>query len=376
MSKELLIDFRKSIHATPEISGHETQTRKKVSEFLSEYSKAKLIEFAHSALLAVFDSGKPGHTVVFRSELDALPIQEKNEFSYKSQVQGVSHMCGHDGHSTILCGLALKISENMPSSGKVVLLFQPSEENGKGARLVVNDEVFNKLKPDFVFALHNLPGYPLKKVLIRKNEFTAAVKTLVLKFHGKTAHAAEPEHGLNPAVNIADIINESVKLTNNNIHSDDFALITPVYSILGERAYGISAGYGELHLTLRCWTEERMEQLGEQILHFSKENSKKNNIDLEYSWAEVFAATKNNPKCVDIIEKSVNQIDSDYALMKYPFKWGEDFGVYTQQYKGAMFGLGAGEHTPALHNPDYDFPDELIETGINVFNKIRINILG
>lgn len=376
MSSKLLIDFRHALHAFPEVSEHETQTRKKVRTFLGKHTDAELIEFAHTALLAIFDSGKPGESILFRAELDALPIQEINDFEYKSQIENVSHKCGHDGHSTILCGLALKLQKEPPSSGKVMLLFQPAEENGKGAEAVVNSPEFQNIKPDYVYALHNLPGFPMHQVVLRKNSFTAAVKTLVLKFHGKTAHAAEPENGVNPATTIADIIQKSVSLTNNNPNSDDFQLITPVYANLGDLAYGISAGYGELHLTLRAWYQKRMDDLGNDILHFAEANCKKAGIGLEYEWAEIFAANKNNDKAVEHIHHATKLLNLNLHWKDYPFKWGEDFGLFTQRFRGAMFGLGAGEKTPALHNPDYDFPDDLIETGANLFNEIRKSIIG
>ncbi|MEX2589741.1 MAG: amidohydrolase [Chitinophagales bacterium] len=371
MSQDKLIELRHSLHAFPEISCHETQTRKKIKSFLETHTDAEFVEFAGTALLAIFDSGNEGKNILFRAELDALPIQECNDFHYHSQVEGVSHMCGHDGHSTILCGLALKLQKEKPQTGKVMLIFQPAEENGLGAKAVMESEEFKNHYPDYIFALHNLPGFPLHEVIVRKRGFTAAVKTLVLKFHGKTAHAAEPENGINPAMVIADIIKKSSKLTHNDPMSDEFQLITPVYANLGDLAYGISAGYGELHLTLRAWKQQAMNKLGNDLLKYVEKACKNAEVELEYEWAEVFASTENNYDAVDYICEAIEKLDLEYHHREYPFKWGEDFGLFTQNFKGAMFGLGAGEDMPALHNPDYDFPDELIETGASLFNEIR-----
>ncbi|MEX0813988.1 MAG: amidohydrolase [Chitinophagales bacterium] len=374
MSQDKLIELRHSLHAFPEISCHETQTRKKIKSFLETHTDAEFVEFAGTALLAIFDSGNEGKNILFRAELDALPIQECNDFHYHSQVEGVSHMCGHDGHSTILCGLALKLQKEKPQTGKVMLIFQPAEENGLGAKAVMESEEFKRYYPDFIFALHNLPGFPFRQVIVRKRGFTAAVKTLVLKFHGITAHAAEPENGINPAMVIADIIKKSSKLTHNDPMSDEFQLITPVYANLGDLAYGISAGYGELHLTLRAWKQQAMNKLGNDLLKYVEKACKNAEVELEYEWAEVFASTENNYDAVDYICEAIEKLDLEYHHREYPFKWGEDFGLFTQNFKGAMFGLGAGEDMPALHNPDYDFPDELIETGASLFNEIRKTI--
>jgi amidohydrolase len=379
INKELmneLVTFRKMLHANPEVSGKEYNTAKSVAEFLKNCGPTKIIEnIGETGIVAVFDSGKPGKLVMFRAELDALPIQEINTFSHKSNIDGVSHKCGHDGHTTVLLGLAKILSEQKPKTGKIFLLFQPAEEDGEGAKAVFSDPKFEALKPDYIFAFHNLPAYPLNQIVVKNNSFTAAVKSIIIKINGKTAHAAEPENGLNPALTIAEILQESAKFSNNDPNRNDFTLITPIHIEMGEIAYGISAGYGEIRLTIRTWNEETMEKLTADIINCVEKAAENHQMPITYSWTQEFYANQNDDEAIEIIKESATNLNFDIFERKFPFKWGEDFGLFTQHFKGAMFGIGSGEESPSLHNPDYDFPDEILPNAIQLFHKISLRIL-
>lgn len=194
---------------------------------------------------------KEGPTVLVRCELDALPIIEANTFKHRPQLHGVSHKCGHDGHMAILCDLAVALTQNPLVCGKVVLLFQPAEENGQGAHAVLQDPKLNDIAPDFCLALHNLSGYTLGSVLVKKGSFTASVVSLALQLKGKIAHASEPHHGRNPAEAISEIITFFKKKEIPDPSQAAFALATPIHINLGELAYGIAAGKAERHYTLR-----------------------------------------------------------------------------------------------------------------------------
>ncbi|MFT5166568.1 MAG: amidohydrolase [Saprospiraceae bacterium] len=371
-----LVAIRKDFHANPELSGEEFKTALKVISILSSYQPTKVIDqVGGTGVIAIFDSGNPGKTVLFRAELDALPILEINRFKHRSTVDKVSHKCGHDGHMTILLGLAKRLADHPLKNGKVVLLFQPAEENGQGAKAVLADPKFSKIKPDFVFAFHNLPGYPLNQVVVKKDSFTAEVKSVIIKLKGKTAHAAEPEFGNNPALAIAEILTQSALLSNNKPERDDFVVITPIHIEMGTISYGISAGYGALRLTLRTWTKGTMKVLVSDLLKIIAAASQNHQLNAEINWTHQFAANQNNEQAVNMIMESAIQQQVPVSTREFPFKWGEDFGLFTQKFKGAMFGIGAGEDTPALHNPDYDFPDQMIPLGVGLFYCIASNIL-
>ncbi|WP_051296374.1 amidohydrolase [Eisenibacter elegans] len=368
----LLIQLRRYLHRYPALSGQEQGSADYIADFLRTHAPpdAFIGQLGGSGLAAIYEGAQPGETVVFRAELDALPIQELGQSPHTSYHQGVAHLCGHDGHSAILAGLGLHLRRRRPAKGRVVLLFQPAEETGQGAAWVLQDRRFQALTPDWMFALHNLPQYPLHALVLRDGAFTAAVQSLVLKFLGKTAHAAEPEYGHNPANTVAALLLDYAQRQNPNAAHPDFRLVTPVHLVLGEKAYGVAAGHAELHLTLRAWENELMQAFAQELLQVAHDSATRDSLALHYQWVETFNATQNNPLANNFIRQAAQATGISLLEQQQPFKWGEDFGLFTQHYKGAMFGLGAGQQTAALHNPDYDFPDEIIETGLKLFLQI------
>jgi amidohydrolase len=372
-----IIALRRKLHTCPELSGEEYKTAQLIASELEEMTPDLLVKnLGGAGVAAVFQGKAAGPNVLFRAELDALPIEEVNDFDYRSRHDNISHKCGHDGHMAILLGLARRVAASRPSRGSVTVLFQPAEETGAGAMAVLRDPQFDQIHPDYVFALHNLPGYPMGVVVSREGAFTADVRSLIIRLQGMTSHAAEPEHGINPALAIAELLQLSGRLTCADENSPDFSIVTPVHVVMGEKAYGVSAGYGEVHLTIRCWTRDVMEKLSERLLRMTDNIACQHELEIDTEWTNVFYANHNDLEAVYTIREVVKESGLSMMEKKHPLKWGEDFGAFTQRFKGAMFGLGAGTNTPALHNPDYDFPDEIIETGISIFYRIAMRILG
>ncbi|HCI72609.1 MAG: amidohydrolase [Bacteroidetes bacterium] len=371
-----LTSLRKELHRFPELSGKEFETAQRIVNFLTPFEPTKIIsELGTTGVAAVYDYGDPETTILIRCELDALPIQEVNTFEYRSVTDSVSHKCGHDGHMVIVAGLAEWLQEAPLENARIVLLFQPAEETGEGAPGILADENFEQIIPDYIFALHNLPGFPMHQIVTTGSEFTSTVQSVSISLHGKESHAAEPENGLNPALALAELINSYNDIVVNDINSEDFALITPVYSSMGSKDYGVSPADGELHLTIRTWTPDEMNALMKKIETIAQDVALKHSLKHEMLWFDYFSATNNDPFCNTIIKESAKERGFQLNQREHPFKFGEDFGVFTQRYSGAMFGLGSGEETPALHNPDYDFPDEIIETGIAMFREIILKTL-
>lgn len=368
--KDTLEKIRKELHKFPEVSEEEYETKKRIQTFLEEHTSCEILPVANTGLLAIFNTNKEGKTVMLRADIDALPIQEVNTFEHKSVNEGVSHKCGHDGHTTILLGVAKLLTEKPLPKGKVVLLFQPSEENGRGAQSVLKDIYFKELNINYAFALHNLPGFTKQEIVVKENEFTSNVKSVVISLEGRTAHAAEPEKGFNPANAIAEILCFVKHETKNVPEDSDFFLATPVHITMGEKAYGVSAGYGEVHLTLRSWSTSLMREKQKKLEELLQKLKERETLGINTSWFEEFYANKNNKEAVEYIKSAATNQGLSINEINTPFKWGEDFGLFTQQYKGAIFGLGAGKNTPALHNPDYDFPDEITVTGVQIFYNI------
>ncbi len=376
--KELseLVAFRKDMHAHPEISEGEKETAKSIIKYLESCKPSEI----HSSIggygvIAVFNSNKPGPNILFRADIDALPIEEENDFDHRSQNPGISHKCGHDGHTAILLGLAKRISKNLPEKGKIYLLFQPAEEIGAGAAAVLDDRFFQDLRIDRVYGLHNLPGFPLHQIVLKEAEITASVTGIVIELTGKTSHAAEPEYGINPALAVAEIINKMDSWSNKFSNSADFAVITPIQMELGKKAFGVSAGAAVLSFSIRTWTEEKLQKMLEKVENFLEVISLQHHLKLNFYYTENFKANKNDPEATNSIRAAAIRLGLDVYELPQPVKWGEDFGYFTQRYKGAFFGIGAGMDCPALHNPDYDFPDQLIETGSSIFYELYRDIM-
>jgi len=369
--------LRKELHQHPELSGEEIETAQRVKKFLINYPPAKIIEgIGGHGLAAIYSFGGDGPVIMIRCELDALPIEESNLFEYRSAVEGVSHKCGHDGHMAMVAGLIFWIKEQTFGHGKIILLFQPAEETGKGARDVIEDLKFKELKPDYVFALHNIPGEPLNTIIRLQNNFSSTVQSLGILLKGKESHASEPENGINPALAISEIIGKFDLFNVLEPEKTNFALLTPVHIKMGQLAFGISAGSAELHYTIRTRDEVEMEKLKSVINQLLIQVCIQNNLKFETGWFDYFPASVNDPFCNELILKAAETYHFNIKEKPLPYKFGEDFGWFSKKYQSAMFGLGSGENSPALHNPDYDFPEEIIPTGMAMFTSIIEQILG
>ncbi|HYK77408.1 MAG TPA: amidohydrolase [Daejeonella sp.] len=372
-----IANLRKTLHQHPELSGQERETAERIREFITTLHDTELItNIGGNGLAVVYHFSDDGPVVVIRCELDALPIEETNQFEHRSVKPGVSHKCGHDGHMAILAGLAIRLKEKNFKKGRVVLLFQPAEETGEGAYAVLKSGVFKDLSPDYFFALHNLPGEEMNSIIVVDHFFSASVQSVCISLQGKQSHASEPENGINPAMAMSKIIEALSALNVTDETQANFALLTPVHLHMGEKAYGISAGSGELHYTLRTWNDEKMEELKAQLCHLITTISKEHALQYDISWFDYFPASVNDPKCNELIRKAA--AGNGFTVMErpLPFKFGEDFGWYSAQYPSAMFGLGAGLNSPALHHQDYDFPDEITERGMDMFCGIIEQLLG
>jgi len=368
--------LRHELHKYPELSDSEAQTALRIINFMESYQPDQLItEIGGHGIAVVFKGEKKGPSVLFRCELDGLPIDDLIDESYRSQNKGVGHKCGHDGHMAILAGLADVFSKNRPKAGNVILMFQPSEENGQGAYRVVNDERFKQLKVDYVFALHNLPGYEKGTVVLGEKNFASASKGMIIKLNGKTSHAGEPENGNSPAIAMADIVKKLTFLPQKENVFGDFTLVTIIHARLGEIAFGTTPGYAEVMATLRSYTNSDMDVLTREAEKVAQDNAQKSNLGIEISYVEEFPATINNNSLVEQLNLVAETYQIPVKSLDKPFRWSEDFAHFTLKFPGVLFGLGSGVDQPQLHNPDYDFPDDIIENGVKMFYGIFQQIL-
>ena len=372
MQEDTFYQIRRELHQHPELSGHEARTARFVEDKLQAFHPTKVIRHVggHGLLVEYFFS-EDGPTVLFRADMDAVAVQEPDDIPHHSQTPGVAHKCGHDGHTTILLRFARMLSERPLPKGRVLLLFQPAEENGSGSKAVLDTKVLDYYKIDKAFALHNIPGYPASAVLCKEDSFTCAVVSVSITLTGKTSHAAEPQKGISPIPATLNIVDELLRWNNTDIQSDDYFLSTIVEIHVGEEAYGVSAGNSVIRATLRAKTDKLLHQHAQQLKELVATECKRTpDLQHEMEWLEPFSANENDPQSVGMIKNAALRNNLPYIELQTPFSWGEDFGLFTQQYKGAIFGLGSGENCAPLHSPQYDFPDEVIETGATLFYTI------
>lgn len=361
--------LRQALHQHPDLSGQEYATIQRIKAFLQFSPPDQWIEKSHS-LAAIYRGESEGPVVVLRADTDALPIHETNTFAYTSQTAGCMHACGHDGHSTILTGVAQQLQHLRPLTGSVVLLWQAEEETGQGAKKILDNREFQALKPDYIFGLHNIPGAPLHQIILRDGCFAASSVGMTVRLHGKTTHAAVPEQGRNPDQALAECIQLIHQIPKQPTIAHHPLQATIVHALLGEIAFGTAAGSAELRATLRTYSDSDMQALKNTCHSQLWEIADKHKLGFECGWTEYFPATINLPEANKIIYEASNALGLTIVKANDPFRWSEDFGWYTQKTKGALFGLGAGKDHPQLHNPDYDFPDELLETGIKLFLRL------
>lgn len=366
-------NIRHTLHQLAEPSNCEEKTQKFILDTLSQFKPTAVHTFDNSRnVMAVFDSGISGKTQLFRGDFDAVRIDETINVPYASQTEGVAHKCGHDGHATILLGLAEQLHLHPIREGRVLLFFQAAEETGEGARQLLETRILDAYKPDRVLALHNIPGEPLGTVICRPNSFTCSVISCDIELHGRTSHAAEPLKALSPYPAAKAITDQLLVLNRYDIAKDDFCLLTLVEFRIGEPAYGVTAGHGVLRFTLRAKDDNLLKQTMKRLEQIVETEARESEINTFISWKEYFAASKNQPDVVELIKEAAKNCGLPFKDKDAPFSWGEDFGLLTQHYDGALFGLGSGTGQPALHNEHFDFPDELLPIGVRLFHELAM----
>lgn len=372
-----LTAWRRKLHQNPEISNEEVRTAAEVVGFLADTRPdAVLTRLGGHGVAVVFDSGKAGPTLLFRSELDALPIQELSGVPHTSLTPGKSHMCGHDGHMAILASLGRLLGRRRPASGRVVLMFQPAEETGSGAAAVVADPRYGEIAPDFAFSLHNVPGVPFGEVRLRSGVVNCASRGLRISLEGKTAHASMPETGVSPMMAVSELMPSLRALGGGTIDDDAFGMVTITHAAMGEPTFGIAPGTAEIRATLRTRGDERMAALCTAAETLVGDIAKRHGLSARHDYHDVFVASVNSPEAVEQLRKALDEEGIAHSEDGLPMRGSEDFGVFGRGSASAMFFLGAGEAHAALHNPDYDFPDDLIPIGSRAMMRLARNMLG
>lgn len=373
-----LTEWRRDLHRFPEVSGEEVETARRVVAGLGGLRPDQVITgLGGHGVAAVFNGAAPGPTVLFRAELDALPIAEVGQPAWRSTIDGKGHMCGHDGHMTILMALGRMIARQRPATGRVVLMFQPAEETGAGAALVVADPRYDTIRPDWAFALHNMPGLPFGHCALRPGTMMCASQGLRIQLTGKTAHASMPETGTSPVNAVARLIPALLALGPGGTLDENFRMVTITHARVGEPAFGISPGFAELWAKLRTRDDAPMAAMYAAAVALAQAEAAADGLGVEFITQDAFAATVNDPDAITRLRAALDALHVPHEENELPLRGSEDFGRFgAAGSKAAMVFLGSGETHPQLHNPDYDFPDSLIPLGASIFHRVMTDILG
>ena len=368
--------WRRKLHAMPELSGQEAETAREVCAFLASAAPDRVLSgLGGHGVAAVYQGREPGPSLLFRSELDALPIQEIGDIPHRSAKPGKAHLCGHDGHTAILAALARGLSRNRPARGRVVLMFQPAEENGAGAAAVVADPRFGEIAPDLSFSCHNMPGIPLGRAWLAAGPVTCASRGMRIALSGRTAHASQPENGVSPAAALSRLLRALAALGGGRLPDGEFAMATVTHARMGEPAFGVAPGDAEVWVTLRTLTDARMRALVAEAEAIARREADAGGLQLRIGYDDIFDTVENAPEAVAHLSRALDAEGVAHDPGELPFRASEDFGRFGQKAPSAMVFLGAG-NMPGLHSPDYDFPDALIPIASGVFMRTVRNILG
>lgn len=371
-----LVEWRRRLHRMPELSGEERETAAAVRAFVAATRPDRILTgLGGHGVAAVFEGEAPGPTVMLRAELDGLPIAEVSDIPHRSTIAGRGHMCGHDGHMATLAAVARGLGRQRPKRGRVLLMFQPAEENGAGAAAVIADPKFREIAPDIAFSLHNMPGLPLGQVELAEGPVNCASRGMRLVMTGRTAHASMPETGVAPTLAVARLLPALTALGRGGALDEGYSLVTVTHVRIGEPAFGIAPGEAEVWGTLRTLTTGRMAALVEAAETLAGDVARGHGLGLAIDYHDVFNHCENAPEAVAHLRRALDAEGVTHHPGP-PMRGSEDFGRFGEKAPAAMFFLGAGERHPNVHNPDYDFPDDLIGIGARVFMRAIRDILG
>lgn len=373
-----LTEFRHALHRRPEVSGHEVETARTIAAALALWGPSEVLTgLGGHGVAAVYDSGKPGPVVMIRSELDALPILELGEVPHRSEIPGKGHLCGHDGHSTILLGLARVLSRRPPDKGRVVLMFQPAEEDGSGAAAVIADPAFARIAPDWALSLHNMPGVALRQAWLAPGPANCASLGLTIRLTGATAHASLPETGRAPTPALARLIDGLGAMGPGGAMEPGFRLATITHLRIGEPAFGIAPGEADLWVTLRGISDGDLDALLEQAQTLARDEAAAAGLSVTFEIHDHFRACVNDPAATAVLARALEATGIGFDAGDLPMRGSEDFGRFgVAGARAAMVFLGSGLDHPPLHTQRYDFPDVLIAQGVALFDHAIRELLG
>ena len=375
--KDEMTEWRHYIHAHPETAFEEKRTTEFITEKLKSFGITELYaDFAPTGVVGIIHGKNKGRTLALRADIDALDIIEENEIDYCSTIPCKMHACGHDGHTAILLGVAKYLSVHRDFSGTVVVIFQPAEENEGGGRVMVENGLFDKFPIEAVYGMHNQPNLALNHFLINHGAVMASYDVFEIKITGVGAHAAAPHLGKEAILTATTIVNSLQTVVSRNLNPID-SLVISVTQIHSGDTWNVLPQHAVIRGTVRALSAEDQDLAEERIKHISTGIALTFNTKVEVDYQRRYPATINHVKQADIAIKAARKIVGDDKIIvdSPPTMGSEDFAFMLQKKPGAYIKIGAGEGTN-VHNPSYNFNDEILTTGAHYFIEIVHQELG
>lgn len=371
--KEEMTEWRRDIHAHPEIAFEEVRTSDLVAAKLEEWGVEVHRGIAKTGVVGVLrgrDGGASGKSIGLRADMDALPMQEENDVPYKSTNPGKFHGCGHDGHTTMLLGAAKYLAETRNFAGTVNFIFQPGEEGGAGGQLMVQEGMFDRFPCDEVYGMHNWPALPAGEIAVVPGPIMAAADQFDITISAKGGHAAMPHYCNDPVIIAAQMVTAFQSLISRNADPLDAAVIS-VTQLHAGSAHNVIAEEATLGGTVRTFRPETQDMIQEGMERIGKGICQAFGAEFAFDYRRGYPATVNHEAQAALAaEIAAGVVGADNIRKNVePVMGAEDFSFMLQKRPGAYLWLGqaGGPSSCMVHNPRYDFNDEVLPVGASVF---------
>jgi hippurate hydrolase len=371
-SHEQFRNLRRDLHQHPELQFKEHRTSEIVARQLASFGYTVTTGIAETGVIATLIVGQGARAIAIRADMDALPITETTNLPYASSTQGVMHACGHDGHTTTLLAAAKAIAERKNFSGTLHLVFQPAEEDISGAKRMVDEGVFERFPVDGIFAFHNLPGLPVGQVVVKPGPITARADIVAVTVRGTGGHGALPHLTADPIVAASSIVMALQTAVSRNSDPNDVAVVT-VGAFNGGILGTIIPDEVKLIIGVRTVTPQGHARMSTRIPQIIRDQARSFGCEADVLYGDgiAYPAGFNDAALVTSVRElalSLGQSAKDVDLAS-PMLFSEDFAFMQEKVKGCYFGIGNG-NSRNLHDPGYDFNDELLLKGAEFWTRL------
>ncbi|MEM7121114.1 MAG: M20 aminoacylase family protein [Pseudomonadota bacterium] len=365
--------WRRDIHAHPETAFEENRTADVVAGLLEEFGIEVHRGLATTGVVGTLKNGNGDRRVGLRADLDALHIHEKNTFEHVSKHEGKMHACGHDGHTTMLLGAARYLAETKNFDGTIHFIFQPAEENEGGGRVMIEDGLFEMFPVDSVYGMHNAPGIPVGQFAVREGPFLAAFDIFEIKVKGVGTHAAMPDRGIDPLVPAAQIVSGLKAVVSREVSPLHSAVVSVTQIHAGD-TWNVIPDEVTLRGTCRWFDDRVRDMLQPAITRIVENIAAAHRCTATIHYERRYPATVNSPFETDFAASvAADLVGDEYVDRAFePDMGSEDFAFMLQEKPGCyiLIGNGPEEGGCLLHNPHYDFNDEVLPLGASYWARL------